>query len=119
MARTKAQAPALVGELMPHDVAEKQLAISEARRRAALANTAFIAHAGTGRKPGAKNRVGKKVRETVLNVFDRLGGEDAFLRWARENRDMFYKFYMRMMPQEDKVAPNQLTIMMLRGDDKL
>ena len=39
-------------------------------------------------------------REAVQIVYNRLGGHDAFLEWARENRTEYYRITSRLIPGE-------------------
>lgn len=53
-----------------------------------------------GRPKGSKNLVGKSVRESILIVFRGLGGEEAMQAWAKENPNVYYQIYARLIPQE-------------------
>ena len=57
-----------------------------------------------GRPPGAKNKLGRSVKENVVAVFARLGGTPAMAEWARDNPTEFYKIYARLIPVEASVA---------------
>ncbi len=43
-----------------------------------------------GRKKGTPNKLAKTTRESILNVFDKMGGEDAMLAWAQDNPNDYY-----------------------------
>lgn len=51
-----------------------------------------------GRPPGAVNKTTREVKEVIAQTFERIGGIDAFARWARGNRDEFYKLYSKLLP---------------------
>lgn len=55
-----------------------------------------------GRKPGSTNKVTKSVKESLKNVYERLGGDEAMLAWAAENPDEFYRHWIKMLPTEVK-----------------
>lgn len=59
-----------------------------------------------GRKPGTPNKLQKGVRESILSVAERLGGEDRLLEWTQEdskNEDVFWSnMYMKTLPREIK-----------------
>jgi hypothetical protein len=63
--------------------------------------------AGAGRPKGATNKVPRQVKESILEVFDELGGTDGMLEWAKsdpKNQTEFYKMYGRLAPIEQKVT---------------
>lgn len=57
-----------------------------------------------GRKPGSKNKTSADVRQSILNVYSTLGGDDAFAKWAKSNPDEFYKIHARLAPKDIDVA---------------
>src|SRR3954447_13673403 len=58
---------------------------------------------GAGRKPGTLNKTTAEAREVFIEVFKRLGGVDAMLRWAQESPQNLYAFYVKIYP---KLLPN-------------
>lgn len=65
-----------------------------------------------GRPPGAQNKTTKAVKEVLENVFTRIGGEEAFAKWAMKphNRVEFYKLYAKLLPKDinvKNVEPNE------------
>ena len=62
----------------------------------------------TGRKKGARNRLTNDVRAAFHKAYDGMGGfdengkpltgDEAFLKWARENQTEFYRMYAKMIP---------------------
>ena len=55
-----------------------------------------------GRKKGTPNKVQRTVRESLVSVYERLGGDDAMLSWAAENPEEFYRHWIKMLPTEVK-----------------
>lgn len=55
-----------------------------------------------GRKKGTPNKVQRTVRESLVSVYERLGGDDAMLSWASENPEEFYRHWIKMLPTEVK-----------------
>src|SRR3954469_11415101 len=58
---------------------------------------------GAGRKPGTPNKFTTEARTVFTEVFERLGGVDAMLRWAQESPQNLYAFYVKIYP---KLLPN-------------
>ena len=59
---------------------------------------------GAGRKPGSVNKLSMTVKQNVINVFDRLGGEDHMVEWAIENPNQFYNIYAKLMPTQSELG---------------
>lgn len=55
-----------------------------------------------GRKKGTPNKVSGTVRESLISVYEGLGGDQAMLSWAAENPDEFYRHWIKMLPTEVK-----------------
>lgn len=53
-----------------------------------------------GRKKGTPNKLTRAFREAVHRVYDSIGGDDAFSKWAKGNRTEYYKIAARMIPTE-------------------
>lgn len=56
-----------------------------------------------GREAGAQNKFTGTVKETILRVFEELGGEKGLLEWVQKsasNKRMFYSAFMKMLPRE-------------------
>jgi hypothetical protein len=63
--------------------------------------------AGAGRPKGSTNKIPRKVKEDIIEVFESLGGTQGMLEWAIEdpkNKTEFYKMYGRLAPIEQKVS---------------
>jgi hypothetical protein len=67
-----------------------------------------------GRKKGTPNRTTVLIREAALQVFADLqaeagGGNDHFLKWARNNPNRFYLLLTRLLPRRvsapEAIAP--------------
>lgn len=56
--------------------------------------------AGPGRPPGLPNKLTRAFREAVQAVYGKIGGDEAFAKWARDNPGEFYKIAARMIPTE-------------------
>src|SRR3954453_20454867 len=54
---------------------------------------------GAGRKPGTPNKFTTEARAVFTEVFERLGGVDAMLRWAQESPQNLYAFYVKIYPK--------------------
>ena len=53
-----------------------------------------------GRKKGTPNKNSLTVKESLKNVYERLGGDDSMLEWAKKNPDEFYRHWIKMLPTE-------------------
>lgn len=53
-----------------------------------------------GRKAGTPNKNSITVKESLKAVYERLGGDDAMLEWAKQNPDEFYRHWIKMLPTE-------------------
>ena len=58
-----------------------------------------------GRRKGSLNKTTKVFRESVLNTYGTIGGDEQFAKWATENQTEFYKLCGRLIPQEVAVPP--------------
>lgn len=57
-----------------------------------------------GRPLGARNRVTKDLKDTILNTFKAIGGEKSYADWARANPSEFYAQWIKLLPREEKVT---------------
>ena len=55
-----------------------------------------------GRKKGVKNKL-TEMKQIFPEVFERIGGIEAFSEWAEGNREIFYKLFVQILPKEHKV----------------
>lgn len=75
-------------------------------------------NAGKGRKKGVPNKFTGKVKEALELAFEQSGGVPALVKWAKTNREEFYKIWVRAMPQQVNVA-GQLTLeQLVNGSQK-
>lgn len=66
---------------------------------------------GGGRAKGSMNHTTRSVKAAIESVFEGLGGTDEFLRWAQENKGLFYeKIYIRLLPLHLKAEVSQVDI---------
>lgn len=68
-----------------------------------------------GRQKGSLNKTTKAFRESVLNTFGTIGGDEAFANWARENQTEFYKLCGKLIPQEVAAAPGTAVTLTITG----
>lgn len=59
---------------------------------------------GSGRKAGTPNKISATVKQNVINVFDKLGGEDHMINWAMDNPNQFYNLYAKLMPTQSEIG---------------
>lgn len=57
-----------------------------------------------GRPKGAPNKTSSSARESVLKVFEMIGGVKAFAAWAEANRGEYYKIHSRLLPKEVELS---------------
>ena len=57
-------------------------------------------NAGKGRPKGARNKVTRALKESLLATFEEIGGLEAMATWARKNQTEFYKICARLIPTE-------------------
>ena len=71
---------------------------------------------GPGRPPGMPNRLTTAFRDALRAVYEDIGGNEAFAKWARENRSDFYKICARLIPTEVNVRDaERLTVIVDRS----
>jgi len=64
-----------------------------------------------GRKPGTPNKITKDIKSCYMEVFDRMGGAEGLLKWAKENPDVFYGQISKLLPKGIEMKSDQeLTI---------
>jgi hypothetical protein len=73
----------------------------------------------TGRKKGARNQLTNDVREAFHKAYANMGGfdengklietgDEAFLKWARQNQTEFYRLYTKMIPKTAELPDDLL-----------
>ena len=70
-----------------------------------------------GRQKGTVNKTSANVRDSILKVFDLIGGDAAFADWARENKTEFYKIHAKLIPRDLNVT-GQLRLEDIVASDK-
>ena len=69
-----------------------------------------------GRMPGAVNKLTGAFREAVQVVYDRMGGHEAFLLWARDNQTEYYRIAARLIPIELRETEDRTINVIIRRD---
>ena len=59
-----------------------------------------------GRQKGVQNKATTTVKESILAVYDRLGGDQGFSDWATTEKTEFYKIFARLVPQDQNLTGN-------------
>ena len=79
---------------------------------------------GAGRTKGTPNKLSATVKQNVINVFERLGGEDHMTMWAAENPNQFYNIYAKLMPTQSELgtidgqdSPINVTLKFIKPED--
>jgi len=52
-----------------------------------------------GRPKGTPNKF-TTLKHSFLNVYQRMGGDDALLEWAKSHKALFYQMITKLFPQE-------------------
>lgn len=60
-----------------------------------------------GRPKGAKNKLSIDIRQEFFEVYDGMGGHDAFQAWAQKHPKYFYQMFARMACNTLEVNLNQ------------
>ena len=53
-----------------------------------------------GRTKGTKNKIGQDVKNSLLFVYETIGGDKSFSDWAKQEKTEFYKMYSKLLPTE-------------------
>jgi len=79
---------------------------------------------GAGRTKGTLNKLSATVKQNVINVFERIGGEDHMTMWATENPNQFYNIYAKLMPTQSELgtidgqdSPINVTLKFIKPED--
>ena len=56
-----------------------------------------------GRPTGSRNKTPQSVRDVYMQVFEEMGGVEIMRRWAKANKDDFFKQFSKMLPKEVKI----------------
>lgn len=68
-----------------------------------------------GRKKGVVNKTTQSIRESILAVYENIGGDKNFSKWASQEPTEFYKIFARLIPQDQHVSGN-IEIIINKGD---
>ena len=55
---------------------------------------------GGGRRKGSKNKITKDLKAAYMEAFDKRGGVQGLLDWAKESPDAFYSQISKMLPKD-------------------
>lgn len=53
-----------------------------------------------GRKKHTPNKLNSSAKQALINVFEKLGGEDGMKTWADTDKREFYKLWGKLVPLE-------------------
>lgn len=71
-----------------------------------------------GRQKGSLNKTSLNVKEAVLRVYEKIGGDDAFAEWAKDNKTEFYKITAKLIPRDIELGGTvRLEDIVAGGDD--
>lgn len=60
-------------------------------------------NAGKGRKKGSTNKTTREAKEAIELAFQGIGGVDALILWAEENKGIFYgQVWPKLLPIQHK-----------------
>lgn len=51
-------------------------------------------------RKGIPNNVGADTKQSIISVFNALGGAEAMLKWASRNQTEFYKILAKILPKD-------------------
>lgn len=57
-----------------------------------------------GRAAGQQNKLTRTVKESFGEAFEKLGGAEALVIWAKENQTEFYKLASKLIPADVNMA---------------
>lgn len=76
----------------------KEVRISIAHPTREEPSAEFKAQMGRGRVKGVRNKLTREVKEVISQVFEDIGGINAFGKWAQAEKTEFYKMYAKLLP---------------------
>ena len=70
-----------------------------------------------GRAVGVQNHLTTSFRDAIRLAYQRIGGDEAFAQWARENPTEYYKIASRLIPGEMAAdeGGNRITVIVQRS----
>ena len=54
----------------------------------------------SGRRRGSRNKITRDLKAVYMTVFEKMGGVQGLLDWARKNPDVFYSQISKMLPKD-------------------
>lgn len=51
-------------------------------------------------RKGIPNNVGADTKQSIISVFNALGGAEAMLKWASRNQTEFYRIVAKILPKD-------------------
>jgi hypothetical protein len=71
-----------------------------------------------GRQKGVVNKLTGDIRQSIIKVYEKIGGDEAFAEWAQDNRRDFYPLYVKLIPKEVNLGGTvRLEDIVSGGDD--
>ena len=58
-----------------------------------------MARSKRGRPKGSRNRITNEAKQAILMAFDKLGGVEGLVAWAKEDKANLFAFYTRIYPR--------------------
>ncbi len=62
-----------------------------------------------GRQKGTPNKIGATIRESLIEVFNGLGGVNHMKTWAENNETEFYRILAKLLPKTEPVLIKDLS----------
>ncbi len=70
---------------------------------------------GIGRPKGAQNKLTRTIKEAFREAFERRGGVDALIQWAKKDESAFYSLVSKLIPTE---VVGQLDVTLLTVEER-
>ena len=67
-----------------------------------------------GRVAGVQNHLTTSFRDAIRLAYQRIGGDEAFAQWARENETEFYRIASRLIPAEMQADGGEKLILIVQ-----
>lgn len=77
--------------------------MADAREAPKVGKSAPRGNAGKGRKKGSVNKTTKEAKEAIELAFEGIGGVNALILWAEDNKSVFYsQVWPKLLPIQHK-----------------